>query len=232
MPAMVQLSIAGDAGSRIQASACIWGDRAGFTLTVRTLHDWYPYATAEARGISSDGGTLYDLYGDMSYLQLLYNAVNNVSGQPQLALHLVGSIESDECITGVAGYSSDSSWPFRAEKVVFAPHRFKWRTALGAQGDIADDSEAAAEYASAVQDVTADAIGHGSIILRGIDRTYNVGDAISNTRGREVNLRIGGREIADAETFAPVVIAVVWNFQSGAVKTELVLESPLLQVSR
>ncbi len=97
---------------------------------------------------------------------------------------------------------------------------------------IADDSDAAAAYASAVQDVTADAIGHGSIILRGIDRTYNVGDAISNTRGREVNLRIGGREIADAETFAPVVIAVVWNFQSGAVKTELVLESPLLQVTR
>jgi len=28
------------------------------------------------------------------------------------------------------------------------------------------------------------------------------------------------------------VIAVVWNFQSGAAKTELVLESPLLQVTR
>ena len=232
LPAAVQISIAGDDASRIQAPACIWPDRAGFTLTPRTLHDWYPYATAEARGIQSGESSLYDLYGDLSYLQLLYNTIENVSGQPQLVLHLVGSIESDECATGVADYASDSSWPFRAEKVVFAPHRFKWRTALGAQGDSVDDSDAAAAYASAVQDVTADAIGHGSIILRGIDRTYHVGDAISSTRGREVNLRIGGRDIADAQAFAPVVIAVVWNFQSGAVKTELVLESPLLQVTR
>ena len=232
LPAAVMLSIAGDDDSRIQAPACIWPDRAGFTLTARTLHDWYPYATAEARGIQSGASDLYDLYGDLSYLQLLYNTIENVGGKPQLMLHLTGSIESDECVTGLADYTPDSSWPFRAEKVVFAPHRFKWRTALGGEGDSVDDSGDAGLYASAVQDVTADAIGHGSIILRGIDRTYHVGDAISATRGREVNLRIGGRDIADAQAFAPVVIAVVWNFQSGAAKTELVLESPLLQVTR
>jgi hypothetical protein len=232
LPARVQLAIAGDASSGLQVPAKIWTDRAGFTLTVRTLHDWYPYATDEARGVQSDGGSLQELYGDISYLQLLYNTINDVSDQPQLTLSLIGSIESDQCATGVADYTPDSSWPFRAEKVVFAPHRFKWRTALGAEGDSVDDSPEAALYASAVQDVTADAIGHGSIILRGIDRTYCVGDAISNTRGREVNLRLGGRDIADAQAFSPVVVAVVWNFQSGAVKTELVLESPLLQVSR
>jgi hypothetical protein len=232
LPAMVQLSIAGDSASRLQVPAFIWPDRAGFTLTARTLYDWYPYATAEARGIQSGVGSLYDLYGDLSYLQLLYNTIEDVSAQPQLMLHLVGSIESDRCVTAVADFSPDSSWPFRAEKVVFAPHRFKWRTALGDDGDSVDDSAAAAQYAAAVQDVTADAVGHGSIILRGVDRTYHVGDAISATRGREVNLRIGGRDIADEQAFSPVVIAVVWNFQSGALKTELVLESPMLQVTR
>ncbi|MCP4378425.1 MAG: hypothetical protein GY794_19905, partial [bacterium] len=228
LPAGVYLSIAGNDESRIQVSACIWSDRAGFTLTARTLHDWYPYATVEARGIQSGGSNLYDLYGGLSYLQLLYNTIKDVSGQPQLVLHLTGSIESDECATGLADYTPDSSWPFRAEKVVFAPHRFKWRTVLGSEGDSVDDSDSATLYAAEIQDVTADAIGHGSIILRGVDRTYQVGDAISATRGREVNLRIGGRYIADAQTFSPVVIAVVWNFQSGAAKTELVLESPLL----
>ena len=232
LPAAVTLSIAGDDNSRLQVPACIWPDRAGFTLTTRTLHDWYPYATAEARGIQSGGSSLYDLYGGLSYLQLLYNTIGDLAGQPQLELHLTGSIESDQCVTGLADYTPDSSWPFRAEKVVFAPHRFKWRTPLGDGGDSVDDSGDAGLYASAVQDATADAIGHGSIILRGIDRTYHVGDAISATRGREVNLRIGGRDIADAQAFAPVVIAVVWNFQSGAAKTELVLESPLLQVTR
>jgi len=232
LPAAVLLSIAGNDDSRLRVPACIWTDRAGFTLTARTLHDWYPYATAEARGIQSGGSNLYELYGGLSYLQLLYNTIENVSGQPQLKLHLTGSIESDQCVTGLADYTQESSWPFRAEKVVFAPHRFKWRTALGDAGDSVDDSPDAALYASAVKDATSDAIGHGSIILRGIDRTYHVGDAISATRGREVNLRIGGRDIADARAFAPVVIAVVWNFQSGAAKTELVLESPLLQVTR
>ncbi|MDP6546122.1 MAG: hypothetical protein QGH60_19250 [Phycisphaerae bacterium] len=232
LPAAVLMAIAGDDDSRLQVPACIWPDRAGFTLTANTLHDWYPYATAEARGIQSGGSSLYDLYGGLSYLQLLYNTIENVAGEPQLTLRLIGSIESDECVTALADYTPDSSWPFRAEKVVFAPHRFKWRTALGDEGDSVDDSGDAALYASAVQDATSDAIGHGSIILRGIDRTYHVGDAISATRGREVNLRIGGRDIADAQAFAPVVIAVVWNFQSGAAKTELVLESPLLQVTR
>ena len=232
LPATVFLSIAGDDASKIQAPAKIWADRAGFTLTARTLHDWHPYATDEARGVQSGGESLYDLYGGLSYLQLLYNTIEDVSGEPQLRLHLVGSIESDQCAAGAAEYTPDSSWPFRAEKVVFAPHRFKWRTALGDDGDSVDDSASAALYASAVQDVTADAIGHGSIILRGIDMTHHVGDAISNTRGREVNLRIGGRDIADAEAFSPLVVAIVWNFQSGGVKTELVLESPLLQVMR
>jgi len=232
LPATVQLSISGDDNSRIEIPAYIWPDRAGFTLTCETLHDWYPYATPQARGIQSGASNLYDLYADLSYLQLLYNTIEDVSGQPQLMLHLNGSIESDQCVTGLADYTPDSSWPFRAEKVVFTPHRFKWRTALGDEGDVIDDSTEAGLYASAIQDVTADAIGHGSIILRGIDRTYHVGEAISSTRGREVNLRIGGRNIADAQAFAPVVIAVVWNFQSGAAKTELVLESPLLQVTR
>jgi len=230
LPAAVQLSIAGDDASRLQIPAMIWPDRAGFTLTARTLHDWYPYACPEARGIQSEGESLYDLYGDMSYLQLLYNAIENVASEPQLSLHLIGSIESDECVTGLADYTPDSSWPFRAERIVYAPHRFKWRAA--ADGDSIDESADAATYASLVQDVTADAVGHGSIILRGVDRTYSVGDAISNTCGRRVNLRIGGRDIADAQAYSPLVIAIVWNFQSGAMKTELVLESPLLQVTR
>jgi len=171
-------------------------------------------------------------YGDVSYLQLLYNTLNGIPGEPQLTLRLIGSIESDQCLTAAADYALDSSWPLRAEKVVFAPHRFKWRTALVDEGDAVDDSAAALAYAAAVRDVTADATGHGSIILRGIDRTWGVGDAINATRGRTVNLRIGGRGIDDAESFAPVVVGIIWDFGSGAVKTELLLESGLLQVTR
>ena len=144
----------------------------------------------------------------------------------------MGSVELDECVTGRAAYSQDSSWPFRSEKVVFSPNRFKWHGTGDDDGDTVDDSQSANHYAARVQDVLEDATGHGSIVLRGIDRSYQVGDVIAATRGRVVNLRIGGRGIDDAVSFAPVVIGIVWNFEAGIAKTELILESPLLKVTR
>lgn len=232
LPAAVQLAIDGDENSWIQVPAHIWTDRAGFTLTRRTLHDWHPYATDAARGVQTGSGTLYDEYGDLSYLQLLYNTLNGVSGQAKLKLRLTGTVETDDCVTGRAAYNQDGSWPFRTERIVFAPNRFKWRDAGCTDGDNVDDSEIAAGYAAAVRDVLEDATGHGSIILRGIDRSWHVGDAISSTRGRRISLRIRGRGIDDAQSFSPVVTGIVWNFEAGVAKTELVLESPLLQVTR
>ncbi len=229
--AMVELGISGDDGAWIRVAVDVWSDRAGFTLMRNTLYDWYPYATERCRTLTGSGGqSLLDLYGDLSYLTLLRNAIE-ASGDSRLRFRLTGSIETDECVVGLAGYRSDSSWPIASTKVVFAPNRFASHMDLS--GQISDDGLGdAQEYADHVRDVLEDATGHGSIMLRGIDRSYRIGDAIGSTGGRKVSLTVGGRGIEDAESYAPVVVSVVWNFGDGVAKTELVLESPLLQVNR
>ena len=231
MEPMVELGVCGDDESWIRVAADIWADRAGFTLTRNTFYDWYPYAAERCRTLTGSGGqSLFDLYGDMSYLTLLRNAIA-VSGAIRLRLRLTGSIESDQCVVGQAAYRSDSSWPIASRKVVFAPNRFASHMDLS--GQIADNGLGDAEqYAFHVRDVLEEATGHGSIMLRRIDRSYRIGDAIGFTGGRKVSLSVSGRGIEDAESYAPVVVSVVWNLGDGVAKTELVLESPLLQVNR
>lgn len=174
------------------------------------------------------GKSMYDYYCNMSYLSLLYRSLNYV-GFPTLALRVIGTIELDECVVGKAEYRSDSSWPLRSQKVVYAPHRFK--SSENAADDASDPQiDPATAYAHQIRDVLEDAVGHGSCVLQGIDRSYKLGDAFSSTRGRRVGLGIRGREQGQRESFSPVIVGIVWDFREGVSKTELVLESDLLRM--
>jgi len=85
LPAVVQLGITGDDESWIQVPAHIWADRAGFTLTAATLHDWHPYSGDAARGIQSGGSSLYDLYPKFrSFERKSFICVQN---RPKSSLH-------------------------------------------------------------------------------------------------------------------------------------------------
>ena len=233
-PAFVQLGIDGDQESWIQIPAVIWEDRAGFTISINPLWRWYPYAAEYARH-AGGSQTLFDQYGEYSFLTLLYNALRG-SGI-KLALRLVGSIECDEAVIGRAARRLTSSWPFAAEKVVRLEDRFVHLDVPSGSDPFAldpvrhetrDDSADAADYASRIREVFEDEVGHGSVILRHVTRTYIPGDVIPQTQGRVIDLTVRSGQGA----YAPVVVGVIWHFQGGANKTELILDTPLLKASQ
>jgi hypothetical protein len=215
-------------------TAKIWDDRAGVSIIAPNLADggdqrgWRPYSAHPS---------LQGQYGDYSYLTLLHNTLrfdpDNPHSEPMLCLRLIGSIESDQALTGRAPRTLGGAWPFRAERVVIRPERFRSRCVSDAldpdaPADLADDADEAEAYARRVRDVAQDCRGHGSIILRGITRAYGIGAAIPSTAGRAVNLTLDG----GARAVAPVVVAITWNFEEGVSKTELLLDSPLMRVTQ
>jgi len=226
-PATVQLGIDGDADSWVPCPAAVLPDRAGVTIARAALHDWYPYDRHDVPQ------ALRDLYGStgsapVSYLTALHNALTGGAG-PKLRLRLIGSIECDEAVRGVAPRRAGGAWPWPAERVVRAPDRFRWRDvaegafALGAdRHDARDDRAAAAAAAAALRAAGEHCRGRGSLRLRGIVRAFRPGDAVGQTAGRRFDLSVdapGGRA-------GPVITAVRYDFRTAAGKTELVLAAP------
>jgi hypothetical protein len=235
LPSFVQLGIEGDGDSWIQIPAVIWAGRAGFTIPINPLWQWFPYTSEYARHAPAGGETLFGKHGGHSYLTLLHNTLRG-SGK-KLVLRLVGSIECDEAVTGRAGRRVGGSWPLTAARAIRAENRFRHRDVPGgsdpfsleaSRHDTRDDSEDAADFACGIRDVLEDEVGHGSITLRHLTRAYAPGDVIPGTRGRVIDLTVRAGEAAHG----PVVVEVVWNFQDGVNKTELVLDTPLLKVTQ
>ena len=227
-PRRVQLGIAGDNGSWIDVPAEIWNDRAGFTIATSLLGSnagdgqWYPYA---------GHGQFSAAYRNVHYLTLLYNALRG-AGTYRLRLRLIGSIECDRAVKGLAPRRSASAWPFRAARGVHLPARFRWREVAdtlvtGAETAGVNDSAAAADYAERLRETAEDCRARGSILLRYLTRSYVVGDSIGATSGRTVDLHVDG----GAGRYEPVVMQVVWHFEQDANKTELVLDSAGRQVN-
>lgn len=226
-PRKVQLGIVGDDESWIDAPAGIWNDRAGFTIATSLLGgnvgdgQWYPYAGHRQ---------FPPAYRNLHYLTLLHNALRD-AGTYKLRLRLIGSIECDRAVRGLAPRRIDSAWPFRAARAVRLPARFRWQEVQdtlvsGAETAGIDDAAAAAQYAERLRDTAEDCRGHGSILLRYLTRSYVVGDSVGATSGRVVDLHVdGGRG-----RYQPVVTGVVWHFEQDANKTELMLDSAGRQV--
>jgi hypothetical protein len=236
LPAFVQLGVDGDGWSWMQIPAVIWPDRAGFTIPVNPLWDWYPYAGQYGRNTLSgvSGATLFDQYGKWNYLTLLLNTLTG-GGEAALALRLVGSIECDQAVQGRAARQVTSSWPLTAAKIVRAEHRFRWRQVpqeadpwrlADSRYDLCDDTDAAGDLATTVRDVLEDEVAHGSIVLRCLSRGYGPGDVVPRTGGRVIDLTVRG----GTGDVAPVVVAVNWDFQDGVNKTELLLDTSLLGI--
>jgi hypothetical protein len=144
----------------------------------------------------------------------------------------VGTIGADDAVVGEAPYDADSAWPLRATRTLFLPQRFRHtQVAAAANPDelyaaTSDDTAAAAACAESVLAASLDAMGHGSIVLRSLTRAYRPGMAFARTRGRAVEFSVGpGGGVAG-------VVGVRWVFQREANKTELLLDSSLLEVTR
>ena len=229
-PRAVQLGIEGDDESWIDVPAEIWNDRAAFTISAPLLAgnagggQWYPYAPHKQHA---------DAYRNLHYLTLLHNALRG-DGQYRLCLRLMGSIECDDAVKGAAPRRVLSAWPFRARKVLRLGKRFQWRQVednpfVGlVESASVNDSDAAEDYARRVRDAREHATGHGSVMLRYLTRAYVPGDGIGGTAGRNVNLHVDG----DRRNHPPVITAVVWDFDQGANKTELLLDSAALRVTK
>jgi len=232
LPAYVEIGVVGDDNAWILLPQVkVLTDRAGFTINVPRLDTFYPYANADA--------TLREAYcrgpGKFSLATLLYNALRSDAGAGDYAarFRLIGTIAADTAVTAEAPYQLNSTWPFRSTRIEYRPDRFKLRrVAAGgnpAGRDViaADDSVAAASHAERIRDVAEDAMGHGSIVLRTLTRSVRPGMAWPRTAGRPVNLQVS----AGGQWRSACVAGVTWNFAEGAGKTELTLDSPLLQVS-
>lgn len=230
-PRKVQLGIVGDDDSWIDVPAEIWNDRAGFTLATGLLAgsrgdgQWYPYA-----GHAQHAAT----YGKLHYLTLLHNALRD-GGEHKLRLRLTGSVECDVAVGASAPRTVGSAWPFRAQKTVRLTNRFRWREiqdqpfSSGSPSASVDDRDEALSYAERIRDSQEQCTGHGSIVLRYLTRSYVIGDGIAGTAGRSVNLRVDG---SGEHASWPVVVAVTWDFEQGTNKTELLLDSPRLRVTK
>lgn len=214
--------------------AVILPDRAGFTITRNVLagagegETWRPYHGCLAK--AADGQTLHEKYGHYTYLTLLHNTLRQDG--LRLCMRLIGSVECDDATIAVEGRQVDSAWPFEATRVVYAPSRFKWRqvpegTDLSLapnRRDERDDAADALAYARAVRQACQQAVGHGSVVLRGLHRGYCPGLAVPSTSGRRVDFSVDG----GGRAAYPVIVAVRYDFTEGVHKTELVLDSSLL----
>jgi len=242
----VWMAIADSAGAILEDSwlsvrANVMEDRCGFTLDESELSTWHPWGQmAEARAddeVEPAGAK----YADVHYLTLLYNTLND-NGDYRLVLRVSGTIETDYVPTASATPANPADWPFAAERLVYAPGRFRidkvrnggfldadGRTRLERDDTAALDGEEGSpitKFASTVAESTGVAMGHGSLILRCLTREYTPGMGIVGTSDRIVNF-----DLDTAYSKFPVVQGVHWQF-GGSNKTELVLDSPLAKVFR
>ena len=223
-PAKLELLVY-DAGGSEVAGTCraaplgAWRmrrDRLGVTITKNALTTWQPFQGQPG-------------CGSMSFKDLLLNTLND-TGANRLGLKLTCTVACDERCTGCAERRAGGAWPFASTRVVYDPRRWLWIVPFGeATGHLQrDDRSRAAADAERLRGVCEESVGHGSIVLRGIRRDYAPGIGIPETSGgRVVRLCVdpgGGK--------APVVVGVTWNFSGAAHRTELLLETPLLEVTR
>ncbi|MCK4625017.1 MAG: hypothetical protein KAV00_06890 [Phycisphaerae bacterium] len=225
----------------ITAFCEIWKDRAGFTVQGGEwggpegvqgnlygfgegfdISYWCPFKSYKRFD------ELAEATQEISYLTLLHNTIRDAGLKMTLAL--IGTMEDDLCIKGTSHRIKNSSWPLLAKKVVRIPHFEKQSVhADGGTGGIPDekdDSTAIGNYADRIRDITEDQMGHGSIMLPMLSRSYQPGDAIPYLAGRDIDLHVDGG-LKDAW---PVVRGVRFSFAEPP-STEILLDSSLLRVT-
>ena len=233
LPAYVQIGIVGDDDAWILLpEARVLRDRAGFTVSAGRLDRFYPYRQAAA--------SLRELYdagpGRFSFATLLYNTLRGATGATEykLRFRLVGTIAADDGVRGQALYNQASAWPLRASRTLYMPQRFgKTQLSSGSNPDglpatVFDKTSAAETYAETVLAASLDAMGHGSIVLRHLTRAYRPGMAFLRTGGRAVDLAVGGGPVPAMAG----VVGVRWVFEGEANKTELLLDSSLVETTK
>jgi hypothetical protein len=234
LPPEVWIGIVGDDAAWTPLAADVWPDRAGLTVAVdelvclapgRQRRAFRPFAAADRQAVRDD-------YGQLSYLQLLHNALDETGDAPRMRLKLVGTIELDQAVGARAGRRIESSWPIERRRVIRAPHRLRRQVRVDglpdAGDELVDDTATAGQWASAVRDAADRQLAHGSILLRGLSRAWAPGQSFTRTDGRRVSAGTGGED-----DNAPVAVrSVVWNFTEGAGKTQLLLETARLKVPR
>ncbi len=232
LPAYVELGIVGDDDAWILCpEARVMTDRCGVTIDAPRLDSFRPYSAYTRSGNSKAA------YADDTFATLLHNALAGNSTEHQLRLRVVGTVECDDALAAESEQLTGSIWPFAAERIEYLPERFGRGVVAdnpsGLPTDARDDAADAQAYADRCRDVYEDAMGHGSIVLRAILTHWRPGDAVAGTTGRDVSLAVGaGGDTATDGVYYPIIDQIVWDFQEGVNKTELVLDSPLLKVSQ
>ena len=227
-----------DASTWMRLPATIWRDRCAFSLRTSCLIDkagipWRPWSGMGKK--STGSGTGYD---ELTFMELLHNAITNATGKPKLLIRFVGTVAADGVVRGVgtsaAGGGAPSLWPITTTKMVDprsiyqfkAVHVSGQHTWTANTKDTTDDRAKATEEANAIASTSGAEMGHGSLMLRHLSRQYELGDAIPGTSGRVVNFNLD----AAFNGRVPILVGITWTF-GDTNKTELVLDSPMLGIT-
>ncbi|MCE5325326.1 MAG: hypothetical protein LLG01_02815 [Planctomycetaceae bacterium] len=235
---LVELGLARHAGGLYVEDADAWialpprqatvrPDRAGVSIIVPDLLAWRPWM---ANRKISGGQSLHYRYGHLNYATLLHNAMRAADdGSMMLRLRVTGSVEMDDCVSHEAARSSESAWPFDSAAMLRAGERFKYRsvgdTVSASLPATVDDSPALQALAQRARVAAQDALTHGSVTLRGLQRAYSPGMALARLQGRNIELSARRAVNGAGECGVPAIVAVRWDFQNGAGKTELNVDS-------
>ena len=225
---------------QVEIPVSIWPDRAGFTIErplftigksstgakAGKIDYWRPFK--DVAFPDTVNAATQKALKEISYLTLLNNTLTQ-TGQT-MRLVLSGSIDDDKYVKGEAKRETGSSWPIVSQAVVRAPGRFRKYVVgddiTGTEREL-DESAAALALAQRVRDWGEDMVGHCSIMLRHLSRAFYPGFGVPATQGRVVDLTVDGGDGA----VCPVVRSVKFTFGNTRT-TELVLDSPLLKVTR
>ncbi|MCE5279074.1 MAG: hypothetical protein ABFD92_00095 [Planctomycetaceae bacterium] len=220
-------------------------DRCGIWIKAKNLLDLYPWKDIKSRSSTGPFGTdpsvsLHQRYGRWNWPTLLHNAMRKATGAGEyhMVLRMSGMVPMDSHVMFQAPRQQDSSWPFTAQEVVIKED-FRYRDKLGEASQTmratVNDGQVGGRmdlYSRRVRDVMEDAVAHGSVVLRGLHRSFSPGQGLATVRGRGVDLTVAGRTGDTARRIAPVIVAVSYLLEESANKTELVLDTPLVRTIR
>ena len=231
-PPLVELGIAGDDDSWVKVPPAAYSlsrHRCLIHFKVQELDKWFPWQTEENK---SGADTLHKLYQKLNFATALHNSIR-AYGADELTIRLTAGFEMDDSVRYEQARQLDSSWPFDARALVYMPRRFKYRDVEGsisASSEPATIDDGAGDgaldlYGQRIRDALEDAVGHGSVVLRGLHRAYYPGQGLRKLSGRNIDLSLPGRRQNKAASIAPVIVGVTWHFAGGVNKTELLLET-------
>lgn len=177
---------------------------------------WTPWADS----LNIDGEKS-EAMASLNYMEALYNALTS-QGDDKLTITVTATMASTEVVQGTAKRKTSSPLHLTRKRLI-RNESLQWRDGV----DSIDDSNTAKALADTIQLADDAEIGHTSILLQKVTRSYPPGTKVTGTSGRVIDLQLNSQRDSGA---VPVVRKVIHTFGETNT-TELDLDSPLMRLT-